>query len=326
MKLKRLTLVIPFFVLAVTPFAYAGGEWDHSGGTVGRFGSAEAACKDLIGTGGAYEFASVSAPNANGYADCFEKAKDKGNSKETPAPIKKGVVYKVDKPQPAPSSTGGATPKGAPPTTANTSNANASALKEGCDASMIQGWFPTWKGSRIEAAGAGIESYPEIGKCESDTSAKGPRMFVNSKGTVRPDRYLKPTDSSGRNHWHLRVGELIVDTTIFQFFQRKGGFKGFVFVGTEDQLKTTLEKLVTLCGINQEKDETLDKTQSSTSRGTRYKLQSLFGQSGESLKKILYDNAIPKERGACLKMRASGLNADYLGNCSDSAQSGKTLP
>lgn len=218
-------LAVTVGVLLSTTDASAGGPWDHSGGTDGRFASAIEACKDQLGTGGAYEVAQATAADSKGYSQCM--VREKGNSG---APlIYNGLVYRIDG-QPAP-----------PPA-------------KGCDATSDLSWFPSISKSRLARAASGdagdVTPSAKPGTCAAQTDIMGPKLFANSKGKVRPDRMARST--SIPNHFHLNANGLIVDTTLFQFINVKNGFEGIVFAGTDAQLASTLDRLVKQCGTSED--------------------------------------------------------------------------
>lgn len=288
--------IVSTVVLLSGGVALAGGEWDHSGGTEGRFGSAEAACRDLIGTGGAYEFADAIPATQPGYMTCRVKAKDSGNSKDKPTLIEQGVVYKVDKPQPAPSSSSKGPSTSAAGASSGSKAASAAEPPKGCDAKSDWSWFPTIQKSTLASAATGPDGdvVPDAstGACFVSSERTGRRLFVNSNQTLRPDRVRKVGIP---NHLHLRVNGLIVDTTIFQFFNVKNGFQGLVFVGTEAQLASTLDKLVAQCGPSEVP-------------GMK---SAVAGKSGAQLKAMLWDGAIVANAGSTLEMRKDGKGAQY---------------
>lgn len=326
--MRRVALVIPVVVLGVSFAAVAAEKWDHGGSDVGRFGSAIEACRDQLGTSSAYKVVEATPADARGYSRCIIQAKDKGDGKTEPPMIDNGAVYRIGPADPNTPAAGASGSRGGTSQSGTGSNRYAAHLKEGCDEKMVAGWFPTFKGSSLESFSAGVDPAPKIGGCFNETDIQGRRLFVSSKGSVRADRMLKEDKASRSNHYHLKTGNLIVDPTIFQFFQRKPGFNGLVFVGTDDQLLATLNKLVATCGINQETEETLDQTTSGPDpkKGTRYRLEGLFGKSGRELKTLLFDGATVKSSGACLKMRPSGTAADYQSNCTTGAGGSKGLP
>ena len=90
-------LYVPLVLALMSSRARAGG-WDHSGGD-GRFGSAEAACKDMIGAGGFYVFSHTEPIDAT-MSRCFSKPKEgKGD------PVYVGVLSKTEMTQPNPEET-----------------------------------------------------------------------------------------------------------------------------------------------------------------------------------------------------------------------------
>ncbi len=300
-KMKRMACVASVGMMAafVATEARAGGPWDHSGGTDGRFGSAMEACRDQLGTVGVYEVVDASPPDANGYSTCFVQLKGNSSGEKLP----NGLVYLVG-PQPAQapsaSASAPATPA-APAPTAGGSTAEAKAGSKPCDEKTDLRWFPSMKKSRLEKYASGpfgdVDAYAKPGACGDATKTVAGRLFGNSQGKVRPDRW--GTQRKIPDHYFLRVkdrgGDLIVDSTLFQFFNVKEGFNGAVFVGTEAQLASTLDRLAKQCGPSQ--DDRMKRA--------------VAGKSGKDLKAALWDDAGLKNSGDTLGPVPRGRGFEY---------------
>ncbi len=293
-------LSVGVVVVAAGGAARAGGPWDHSGGTAGRFASAMDACVDQLGTGGAYEVAQATPADANGYSQCMVREKGKPGA----TPIYNGLVYLVSgqPPTPAPSASGGSAPP-PPPPSASAPPAPPPGPKQ-CDAKSDLGWFPSIAKSRLSRVATGeggnvfATASAKPGSCSKATLSSGPRLFGNSNGRLRPDRMEKAAARGQvNNHFYTKVGDLVVDPTIFQFFDVAEGLSGMVFVGTEEQLESTLNRLVTQCG----------PTKNPILR------DAVAGKSGSQLKAAFWDRAVVRNSGETIGPATGARGFEYRG-------------
>ncbi len=238
----RQTSVSLLVMLSIAAMPAIADGWDHSGGTAGRFGNPQEACKDLIGKGTAYEFAKTASPEseqarADGYMQCYSKAKDDKKG----VAIYIGLVYATPDPVLDEKAEAEKAAK----------EAEELAAQPGCGDATVMSWFPTAEDTpALATIGTGLAPDSKPGSCDLATTSAAGRLFTQSKQKARPDRVKKKSGNSAGEHYYLTWQGLIIDPTIFQFFVVKGGFKGHVFVGTEAQLKTTLAKLLEVCGPN----------------------------------------------------------------------------
>lgn len=298
MKRALCALSLVLVVVATAGDAQAGGPWDHSGGTEGRFASAMDACKDQLGTGGAYEVVQATPADANGYSQCM--VKEKGNASATP--IYNGLVYLVNGQQPAPPPS--ATGSSAPPATASSAPPAPPPGPKQCDEKSDLGWFPSIAKSRLSRMATGdggnlfATASAKPGSCSKATMSSGPRLFGNSNGRLRPDRVEKAAARGQvNNHFYTKVGDLIIDPTIFQFFDVSEGLSGMVFVGTERQLESTLNRLVKQCGPT--KNPILK--------------DAVAGKSGSQLKGAFWDGAVVRNSGDTIGPATGARGFEYKG-------------
>jgi len=166
-----------------------------------------------------------------------------------------------------------------------------------CGAGSKWAWFPKIEKSTLASYRTGvagtIDSDPDPGKCNVQSDSIGPKIFVHSNQTLRPDRMW-----ANKTHYYNLVDGLVIDGALFQFFNIKPGFKGHVLVARQDQLAGVLDTLIAQCGIR--KGSGVEQA-----------------KNGTELRNLIYGNppsapAVVRNNGADIQMKPSGKAARYL--------------
>ncbi|MDX2023110.1 MAG: hypothetical protein SF187_22940 [Deltaproteobacteria bacterium] len=94
---------------------------------------------------------------------------------------------------------------------------------------------------RLQAALTSKQASAKPGSCKAECETLGGSLFVETGGVnggLRADFYQ--VDSK---HYHLRVGDQLVDPTVYQFFNVPAGFQGSVLAGPKDRFVSALREL-----------------------------------------------------------------------------------
>lgn len=94
---------------------------------------------------------------------------------------------------------------------------------------------------RLQLALASAQASAKPGSCQAECETLAGALFVGTgsvNGGVRADFF-----QVGSKHYHLRVGDQIVDPTVYQFFNVPPGFQGKVIAEPKDRFVAALRDL-----------------------------------------------------------------------------------
>lgn len=213
-------------------------HWEASGV---RGGTADAACKAVYGMDSTLEFVPPARkPESEDpdsvFRECWYRTKGESTADGGNAPVKMTVAYFI----PAPNDD--------PDEQKADAGTSTTAKQSRCNAQTNFSFFPTIAKSKFAKHAGTMVADTNQGSCMATSQKDGGRLFAASNKTIKADRMRKQAMPVGE-HYFLRVGTLIIDPTLLQFFD-VGDAPGLIFVGTDAQLIATADKLFKLCGPN----------------------------------------------------------------------------
>lgn len=114
----------------------------------------------------------------------------------------------------------------------------------------------TRSNDRLQLALASAQASAKPGSCQAECDTLAGALFVGTgsvNGGLRADFF-----QVGSKHYHLRVGEQIVDPTVYQFFNVPPGFQGKVLAGPKDRFVAALSELQAKFGYSRLVDPKLE--------------------------------------------------------------------
>lgn len=227
-----LTVMVPSFAFA---------QFWEVNSVPGKFGSADAACKEALRDHPTLEFVGPARKREGKedpdriFRECWVRIKGESADGGSPPSVHTLAWF---------------TPKqeDEPADDDKDDEKKADEKKEGCGPNTDFSWFPSLEKSTLKTSGSGVVPDTKAGSCMLKSQSAGGRLFSGSKKKVRADRMKKQTQPVGE-HYYLKHQGLIIDPTFLQFF-RVHDLPGLVFVGTEAQLVQAADKLYALCGAD----------------------------------------------------------------------------
>jgi hypothetical protein len=112
---------------------------------------------------------------------------------------------------------------------------------------------------RLQIALVAAQGSAKPGSCQAECETLAGALFVDTgsvNGGLRADFF-----QVGSKHYHLRVGDQIVDPTVYQFFNVPTGFQCKVLAGPKDRFVTALRELHAKFGYSRLVDPKLENVE-----------------------------------------------------------------